>query len=154
MTRLDTLTARFPEAPAPAGAGKVLPFTRHGDVVYLSGQVAFRGGELPLLGKVGDTVSVEQAKEEAARCVANALYRIQEAFGSLDVIDQVLKVVVFVNAVPDFADQPEVGHGASDFLVEVLGDAGRHARSAVGVGSLPLGVCVEVEMVLALTPGA
>lgn len=151
MSRFDTLAARFPEEPTKSDPRTVVPYTRQGNTLYISGQVAFRGAGAPLVGKVGAGVTTEQATEEAARCAANALHHVQQGFGSLEVIAQILKVVVFVNAVDDYTDQPIVGHGASDLLVDVLGAAGMHARAALGVASLPLGVPVEVEMVLELT---
>lgn len=122
----------------------------HGNTLYLSGQVAFKAeGEL-LKGKVGETISLEQAQAEAAQCAANLLQVIKEKFGTLDVIDRILKLTVFVNAVDDYTEQPQVGNAASQLFIDVLGDAGRHARSAIGVGSLPLGVPVEIEMIAAL----
>ena len=122
-----------------------------GGVAYVSGQVGFVGTAAPLLGKVGAGVTVEQAVEEAGKAAANGLYRLVEALGSFESIERILKVTVFVNAVDDFTEQPAVANGATRMLIDVLGDTGRHARSAVGVGSLPLGVPVEVEMVAKVT---
>lgn len=114
--------------------------------VFVSGQVAFDGDREPLTGKVGHTVTSEQAAEEARICAANALHRIVAEFGSLDVVERIIKVTVFVNAVDSFSGHPTVADGASRLLVEVFGESGRHARAAVGVASLPLGVPVEVEL--------
>ncbi len=118
-----------------------------GGTAYVSGQVAFAGPDGPLLGKVGSDLDAEKAAGEAGKAVANGLYRLIETFGSLDVVQRVLKLTVFVNATAEFTEQPAVANGASRVLIDVLGDRGRHARSAVGVASLPLGVPVEVELV-------
>ncbi|NED97889.1 RidA family protein [Phytoactinopolyspora alkaliphila] len=148
-TAEDRLAEALAVAPAPVGAKALIdPVVVADGVAYVSGQVAFVGAEGPLLGKVGAGVTVERAAEEAGKAVANGLYRLIEAVGSLDAVERVLKLTVFVNAVDDLIEQPEVANGASRVLLEVLGDRGRHARSAVGVASLPLGVPVEVELVV------
>ncbi|WP_166352922.1 RidA family protein [Phytoactinopolyspora limicola] len=142
------LTTAMPEAPAPLPASAPIEAVVIDEgVAYVSGQVAFVGESAPLLGKVGADVTVDQAIDEARKAAANGLYRLKAALGSLDAVERILKVTVFVNSTPDLTQQPSVANGASQLLIEVLGDRGRHARSAVGVASLPLGVPVEVELV-------
>lgn len=149
MSTDESLLATLVSAPpAPARPGALVdPVVISDGVAYVSGQVAFDGAGDPLTGKVGAGVTIEQAAGEAAKAVANGLYRLAEALGSLDAVDRVLKLTVFVNAIDDLTEQPLVAKGASRVLHEVLGERGRHARSAVGVASLPLGVPVEVELI-------
>ncbi|WP_166356317.1 RidA family protein [Phytoactinopolyspora limicola] len=142
------LAALVSAPPAPVKPGAMIePVVIDNGVAYISGQVAFDGDAAPLTGQVGAEVSVEQAAGEAAKAVANGLYRLADAAGSLDAVERMLKITVFVNSVAGLTEQPQVANGASKALHDILGDRGRHARSAVGVASLPLGVCVEVEMV-------
>jgi enamine deaminase RidA (YjgF/YER057c/UK114 family) len=126
----------------------------HGDLVFTAGQLPFVGGVLPATGKVGDghgLVPAEDAKDFARTCVLNALAAVKSAIGSLDRVTQIVKVTGFVSSDPGFTGQPGVINGASETLVEIFGDAGRHARSAVGVSVLPLDAPVEVEIVVAFT---
>lgn len=147
-TAESRLVEVLPVAPAPLGARALIDaVVVNGGVAYVSGQVAFTGTDGPLLGKVGADVTVKQAVDEAGKAVANGLYRLIEALGSLDAIERILKLTVFVNGVDDLTEHPAVANGASRVLLEVLDHRGRHARSAVGVASLPLGVPVEVELV-------
>ena len=131
----------------PAAAGSYLPTVRTGNLVFTSGQLPFVDGALPATGKVGDSVSVEDANEYARISAFNALAAVDAAVG-IDNIVRVVKVVGFVASAEGFTGQPGVINGASDFLAEVLGEAGRHARSAVGVAELPLGSPVEVELIV------
>jgi enamine deaminase RidA (YjgF/YER057c/UK114 family) len=147
--RLAELGLSLPEVPAPAGA--YVPALRSGSYVYTAGQVPFVDGALPTAGKVGAEVSPERAKELARICALNALAAVQTVAGDLDRIAQVVKVTGFVASAPDFTGQPGVLNGASELLAELLGDKGRHARSAVGVAVLPLDAPVEVELVVELT---
>lgn len=133
--------------PAPSAQRLVEPVVVEGGFAYVSGQVAFVGDGAPLKGKVGADVTVEQAAEEAGKAAANGLHALVRELGSLDAVERIVKVTVFVNGVDNLTEQPLVGNGASRVLIDVLGDSGRHARSAVGVASLPLGVPVEVELV-------
>lgn len=126
-----------------------VPAVRSGPFVYTSGQLPMVDGALPATGKVGGSVSPEQAQELARICALNALAAIDALVG-LDAVAQVVKVVGFVASEPDFTGQPAVVNGASLLLGEVFGDAGRHARSAVGVAALPLDAPVEVEIIVAL----
>jgi enamine deaminase RidA (YjgF/YER057c/UK114 family) len=124
-----------------------VPAVRTGDLVFTSGQLPMVAGALPAVGKVGALVTPEQAKELARTCALNALAAIDALVG-LESVVRVVKVVGFVASVPEFTGQPGVVNGASDLLGEVFGDAGHHARSAVGVTALPLDAPVEVELVV------
>lgn len=144
--RLAELNIVLPEAPAPAAA--YVPTRRAGATLYIAGQVPFENGKLVARGKVGREFTVEQGAHYARICGMLLLAQAAKALdGDLDRIVQCLKVTGFVNAVPEFGDHPKVINGASELLVAVLGDAGRHARSAVGMGSLPFDVPVEVEAI-------
>jgi enamine deaminase RidA (YjgF/YER057c/UK114 family) len=144
----QALLASVPSAPPESAHDAVDQVVRDGRRAYVSGQVAFDGALPPLAGKVGREVSVEEAAGQARLAAANALHRLRRALGTLEEVERVLKLSVFVNAVDDCTSHPAVADGASSILVEVLGDAGRHARAAVGVASLPLGVPVEVELLV------
>ncbi len=136
--------------PPPGGAGNYLPFRRSGNLLFLSGAIAVKADGSLITGKAGAGKSLEEAQEAARVCALNLLAVIKSAAGSLDAVKQVVLVNGFVNAAPDFHDVPQVINGASDLLVAVFGDAGRHARAAVGVASLPKGVLVEVQMTVEL----
>lgn len=142
--RLAELGLSLPEVAAPVAA--YVPAVIDGDHVLTSGQLPFVDGQLPATGKVGAEVSPHQAAELAQRCALNALAAVKSVLGDLDRIEQVVKVVGFVSSDPSFTGQPQVVNGASEFLGQVLGDAGVHARSAVGVAVLPLDSPVEVEL--------
>lgn len=142
-TRLAELGVTLPEAAAPAA--NYVPFVRQGTTLYVSGQIAMDANGL-MQGKLGSGLSIEEGAAAAKVCAINLLAQVRAACdGDLDRLVRVVKLTGFVNSAPDFTDQPKVINGASDFLVEALGEAGRHARSAVGVAALPLGVSVEVE---------
>ena len=132
--------------PPPGGAGNYLPFRRSGNLLFLSGAISVKADGTLITGKAGGGKTLEEAQEAAAVCALNLLAVIKAAAGSLDAVAQVVLINGFVNAAPDFIDVPQVINGASDLLVAVFGDAGRHARAAVGVASLPKGVLVEVQM--------
>jgi enamine deaminase RidA (YjgF/YER057c/UK114 family) len=149
-TRLDELGIELPEAPAPAGA--YIPATRAGNLVFTAGQLPFEAGELHLRGKVGDVISVDEACEAARLCAINALAAAATQTGGLAGISRIVKVTGFVASAPGFNGQPEVINGASEFLDEVFGDAGLHARSAIGVAELPMDAPVEVELVVETAP--
>jgi enamine deaminase RidA (YjgF/YER057c/UK114 family) len=144
--RLAELGLKLPEVPKPAGA--YVPALRNGNLVYTSGQLPMVDGALPATGKVGAAVSAEQAKELAQRCALNALAAVKSVVGDLAKVRRVVKVVGFVASDPGFTAQPGVINGASELLGVVFGDAGVHARSAVGVAVLPLDAPVEVEIVV------
>ena len=150
--RLKELGLTLPPVVPPVAA--YIPAVRTGDLVFTSGQLPMVDGELPTQGKVGALVTAEQAKELARTCALNALAAIDALVG-LDSVVRVVKVVGFVASAPDFYGQPGVINGASELLGEVFeGEAGSHARSAVGVASLPLDAPVEVELVVELGPSA
>jgi enamine deaminase RidA (YjgF/YER057c/UK114 family) len=140
--------------PAPGeAAGNYLPHVTTGNLVYLSGQVPLENGMRKFVGKLGKDISVEDGQKAARLCALNLLARLKTACsGDLDRVARCVKVTGFVNATPDFGDHPKVINGASDFMFQVFGDAGRHARSAVGMGSLPFGVAVEVEAIFEIKP--
>lgn len=143
--RLADLGLSLPDLAAPLAA--YVPTARTGSHVYVSGQLPTVAGVLPATGKVGAEVSAEDAKKYAATCVLNALAAVKAELGDLGRVTRVVKVVCFVASAPDFTGQPQVANGASELLGEVFGDAGRHARSAVGVAVLPNDTPVEVEFV-------
>ena len=143
--RLAELGVELPAVAKPLAA--YVPAVRTGDLVYTSGQLPLAGGELVRTGKVGADVTPEDAKAAARICALNALAAIDALVG-LDEVTRVVKVVGFVASAPGFSGQPSVVNGASEFLGEVFGDAGVHARSAVGVAELPLDAPVEVELIV------
>lgn len=142
--RLSELGVTLPDVVPPVAAYQ--PTARSGNLVFTAGQLPARDGEMIATGKLGGAVSDEQGYECARQCALNGLAAIKAEVGSLDRVVRVVKVVAFVASTPDFTGQPQVANGASELLGEVFGDAGRHARSAVGVPVLPLDVPVEVEL--------
>jgi enamine deaminase RidA (YjgF/YER057c/UK114 family) len=147
--RLVELGLTIPAVAAPVAA--YVPAVVTGGYVYTAGQLPFVDGALPVTGKVGATVDAETATGEARTAALNALAAVQSVAGSLDRVARVVKVTVFVASDPSFTGQPGVANGASTLVGEVFGDAGVHARSAVGVAVLPLDAPVEVELVVELT---
>jgi enamine deaminase RidA (YjgF/YER057c/UK114 family) len=144
--RLEELGLSVPGVAAPVAA--YIPAIRSGNHVYTSGQLPMRDGRLLHTGAVGGVVSQDEAVECARQCALNALAAIKAEVGELAEVKQIVKVVVFVASTPDFTAQPQVANGVSELLGEVFGDAGRHARSAVGVAVLPLDAPVEVELIV------
>jgi enamine deaminase RidA (YjgF/YER057c/UK114 family) len=146
VARLKQLGLALPEAPAPVA--NYVPAARSGNVLYVSGQIPLEAGKPQFVGKLGREFTVEQGQQAARLCALNVLAQASAALGGdLDRVVRCVRVGGFVNCMPEFGDQPQVVNGASDLLVAVLGDAGRHARAAVGCASLPRGVAVEVEAV-------
>jgi len=144
--RLNELGISLPAPPAPVAS--YVPYAVSGSLVFISGQITLAPDGLKYVGTVGRELTSEDGKAAARLCAINVLAQARAAAGGdLDRITRCVKVTVFVNAVPGFAQHPEVANGASDLFVEVFGDAGRHARAAVGAGSLPRNVAVEVEAV-------
>ena len=142
--RLAELGITLPTPAAPVAS--YVPFVRTGNLVIVSGQVTLDAGELRFVGKLGDDLGVEEGYQAARLCAVNLLAQVRAACdGDLDRVRRVVRLGGFVNATPDFKDHPKVVNGASDLMQEVFGDAGQHARAAVGCVSLPLGVAVEVE---------
>lgn len=146
--RLSELGVTLPDAPAPAA--NYVPWVISGKTVYISGQISQNANGL-IKGKLGADLTVEQGAEAAKACAVSILAQLKAATGGeIDRMARLVKLVGFVNSTADFTDQPKVINGASDFLVAALGDAGRHARSAVSAASLPLGVAVEIEAIFEL----
>ena len=146
--RLRELGLELPPVATPAG--NYVPAVHAGNLVFTAGQMPFVRGELAFSGKVGDTVSQQDAQHAARLCALNALAAAAAEAGGLDRIARIVKVVGYVASAPGFNSQPQVMNGASDLLGEVFGEAGLHARSAVGVAELPLNAPVEVELVVEL----
>ena len=144
--RLNELGIVLPEAAAPVAS--YVPVVVHGGAAHVSGQLPFVGGALKT-GRLGEDVSLEEGMEAARACGLMILAQLKAA-GVLDQVERVVKLGAFVNSTGDFTDQPKVANGASDLMFEVFGDAGRHARAAVGVPALPLGAAVEVDAIIAL----
>lgn len=144
--RLSALGISVPDAAAPAA--NYVPFVVADGVLQTSGQLPLREGALVAKGLLGRDLDVAEGQEAAKWCAINILAQAKAALGDLQKIERVMKISVFVASTPDFTEQHLVANGASDFLVEVLGDAGRHARSAVGMASLPLNAPVEIEAVI------
>lgn len=145
-TVADRLARLGLELPVPpATIGPVEPFVRHGDLVYTSGQLATRDGRLVAVGRLGAELDLAAGQDAARTCAINVLAQLQAAGGTLDAVTRLIKITVFVACTADFDQQPQVGDGASELLLEVLGPAGAHARSAVGVASLVRGTPVVVE---------
>ena len=146
--RLNDLGITLP-TPAAAVANYV-PFVVTGNLVFVSGQLPLENGKPAIVGKLGEDVTLDDGVRAARLCGLNLLAQAKAAAGSLDKIKRVVRLTAFVASTPSFTDQPKVVNGASDLMVEVLGDAGRHARVAVGAPSLPLNVAVEIEGVFEL----
>ena len=144
LKRLAELGVELPKPPA--AVASYIPTVITGKLLFISGQVSFDNGKL-IPGKLGAGLDIEAGQKAARACALNLLAQAQAALGDLDRIKRCVKLTGFVNAAPDFTDHPKVINGASDLMVEVFGDAGRHARAAVGSSSLPLGAAVEVEAI-------
>lgn len=143
---LSSLGIRLPSPPAPAGS--YVPVVIAGSLAFVAGQIPMEAGQVKFRGKVGSDVSIEEGQQAARLCTINALAQLKAALGSLDRIKRVVKVTGFVSCDPTFAEQPKVVNGASDLLVQIFGEKGKHARAAVGVASLPLDSAVEVEFIV------
>lgn len=141
--RLSAMGIELPDAAAPAA--NYVSFVRFGSTLQTSGQLPLDGGKVAVTGKLGEAVSLEDGQRAARLCAVNILAQARTALGDLESIGRLLKLTVFVASAPTFTDQHKVANGASDFLVEILGERGRHARSAVGVPALPLDAAVEIE---------
>ena len=144
--KLQELGIALPKPPTPVGS--YVGAVRTGNLVYISGQGPRKPDNTSITGKVGDGMSVEEAQDAARLVGLNALATLRAEIGSLDQVKRIVKVFGMVNAAPDFREHPKVINGFSDLMFEVFGEAGRHARSAVGMGSLPSQIPVEVEMIV------
>jgi enamine deaminase RidA (YjgF/YER057c/UK114 family) len=136
----------IPEVAKPVAA--YVPAIQVGDYVYTSGQIPFVEGKLAFAGKLGSDLKLEQGYDAAKICALNCLAAVKSVLGSLDKIEQIVKVVGFVNSAPGFTDQPKVVNGASELVGNIFGKQGEHSRSAVGVSELPINAAVEVEMII------
>jgi enamine deaminase RidA (YjgF/YER057c/UK114 family) len=146
--RLAELGIVLPPAPQPVAS--YIPVKVVGDLAWVAAQIPMEDGAVTVAGKVGDEVTTDEANAGARRCALQALAALQAALGTLDRVKGIVKLDVFVASAPGFTDHPKVANGASDLLVEVFGDEGRHARAAVGVPELPLGAAVEVALLVQL----
>ena len=136
----------IPEAPKPLAA--YIPATKVGSLVFTAGQIPMKDGKLVYEGKVGKDISVETAQKAAELCLLNGLSVIKSIIGNLDNITKIVKATVFVNSADGFTDQAKVANGASELLVEIFGEKGKHVRSAVGVNELPINSAVEIELIV------
>jgi len=148
--RLAALGITLPEAPNPVA--NYMPALLAGSLLFISGQISKAADGTIVKGRLGAELTVEQGREAARASALAILAQAKAAIGDLDRIAQVVKLTGFVAATPEFADHPQVINGASDLMVEVLGDSGRHTRAAVGVASLPLGCAVEIDAILLIGP--
>lgn len=149
--RLDALGITLPEPAAPVAA--YVPTVEANGLLHISGQLPFRPDGTFVRGRLGEDHDVDSGREAAERCGIMLLAQIKKALGSLDRVERVVKLGVFVSSAGDFTDQPKVANGASELMERVFGEAGRHARSAVGVPVLPLGAAVEVDAIVAVKKG-
>jgi enamine deaminase RidA (YjgF/YER057c/UK114 family) len=147
-SRINDLKLTLPDVPKPVGA--YMPAKQSGKLVFTAGQLPMVNGELMLKGLLGKDVEVEEANKAARICTLNAISAIKSIIGDLDRIKQIVRVVGYVASVPTFTQQPAVVNGASELLLEVFGEAGKHARSAVGMSVLPLNASVEIELIVEL----
>lgn len=150
LARLDELGLALP--PPPAALAAYVPCVVHAGMAWVAGQVPMMDGKPAPSGRLGDGVTVAEGAAGARRAALQALAVLRDALGSFDRLDRIVQVSVFVAATADFVEHPTVANGASELLVDVLGEAGRHARVAVGATSLPLGAAVEVAVTAAITP--
>ena len=139
----------IPAAPAPAA--NYAPFKRSGNILYIAGQVPRQNGKSAFIGILGKNINLEEAQRAAQLCCLNILSQIKAAIGDLDNVSSIIRLVGYVASTPDFKEQHLVMNGASDLMVEVFGDAGKHARTSGGVAALPQGVPVEVEATIEIT---
>ena len=147
--KLEELGLTLPQAAAPVAA--YVPTVLANGMLHISGQLPFKDGAL-VKGRVGDDVSLESAQEAATLCGLMLVAQMKAALGTLGRVERIVKLGVFVNSTPDFTDQAKVANGASDLFETLFGDAGRHARAAVGVAVLPLGAAVEADAIVAVKP--
>lgn len=143
--RLKELGITLPAAPKPVGS--YVAGLKTGNLVFVSGQIPLEDGVIKLAGKVGKDATLEEAQAAARQCALAGLAIAAEIAGGVDSIKRIVRLAVFVNSAPGFTDQPKVANGASDVMVEIFGEAGRHVRAAVGASELPLNAAVEVELI-------
>ena len=147
--KLNELGVSLPTAPKPAGS--YVPVVVSGKLAFVSGQIPIKDGQVIYQGKVGIEQSIEQAQKAAKLCIINGLAQINTYFGTLDNLEKIIKISGFVNSAQDLTEHPKVINAASDFLVEIFGEEGRHSRIAIGVSSLPLNATVEIDMLVEIS---
>ena len=143
--KLALLGIILPNPPKPAGS--YVPIVITGKLAFVSGQIPIKDGKVVYLGKIPKDITIEDAQKAAKLCIINALAQLKNEFGSLDRISKIIRVSGFVNSAPEFVDQPKVINAASDLLYEIFGSKGQHSRIAIGVASLPLNSCVEIDII-------
>jgi enamine deaminase RidA (YjgF/YER057c/UK114 family) len=143
--KLRELGITLPEVPQ--SLGSYVPFVRTGNLVYVSGMLPIKEGQLTRTGRVGDAVTLQEAIEDARSAAINALAVVRSAVGTLDNVEQCIKITGYIASAPDFTDQPKVLNSASDLLFQIFGESGRHARAAVGVPVLPMNAPLEIEFI-------
>lgn len=148
-SRLTDMGLKLPNPAAPAA--NYVPYVVTGNQLFISGQLPMGASGIEYVGRLGENVTIDDGKAAARLCAINLLAQANAALGNLDKVQRLVKLVAFVNSTSDFGDQPQVVNGASDLMVEVLGDTGRHARSAVGVANLPFGASVEIEAIFEIS---
>jgi len=148
--RLAELGITLPQPAAPVAS--YVPTVEHGGLIHISGQISFAEDGSLIKGRLGEDLDLDAGVAAARRCGVMLVAQLKAALGSLDRVEKIVKLGVFVNSAPAFVDQPKVANGASELMQDVFGEAGRHARSAVGVTVLPLGVAVEVDAIVAVRP--
>ncbi|MEH6757178.1 MAG: RidA family protein [Parasphingorhabdus sp.] len=146
---LNAKGIELPKAAAPVAS--YVPAVEINGLLHISGQVSMADGKL-IAGRLGDNMTLEEGQQAAKACALMIAAQIKQAAGSLDRVDRIVKLGVFVNSTPDYTDHPKVANGCSDMMEVIFGAAGKHARSAVGVAALPLGVAVEVDAIVAIKP--
>ncbi|MEE9430860.1 MAG: RidA family protein [Melioribacteraceae bacterium] len=144
--KLKEIGLELPEAPKPLAA--YIPANKTGNLIFTAGQIPLENGKLKFSGKVGKDLSIEEAKKAAELCLLNGLSVIKSVCGNLNCISKIVKIIVFVNSADGFVEQAQVANGASELLVELFGEKGKHARSAVGVSELPINSAVEIELIV------
>lgn len=149
--RLRELGIELPPPPKPVAS--YVPAVQVGTLLFMSGNGPLRAGQPAVQGRLGETLTVEQGMEAARLTMLNLLSTLRDTLGSLDRVERIVKLLAFVNSAPDFTQQPTVINGASELLVQIFGERGRHARSAIGTSVLPFGIPVEIEMIVEVRPG-
>lgn len=149
--RLQELGIELPPAPKPVAS--YVPAVQVGDLLFMSGNGPLRAGKPLVQGRLGETMTVEQGADAARQTMLNLLSTLRDTLGSLDRVERIVKLLGFVNSAPDFTQQPAVVNGASELLLQIFGERGRHARSAIGTSVLPFGIPVEIEMIVQVRPG-
>ena len=147
--KLELLGIALPSPPKPAGS--YIPAVRTGNLIFISGQIPMKDGQVQFKGQVPTSISIEEAQKAARLCIINVLAQLKVELGTLDRISKIVKVSGFVNSSPEFYDQPKIINFASDLLFEIFGEKGKHTRIAVGVSSLPLNSAVEIDLIAEVT---